>query len=139
MGHEFVDWCSELLAPLGRVRTRRMFGAHGLYVDEVFIAIVSGERLYLKVDDETRARFEAAGCQRFEYTTTQGVVGSLNYFTAPDEALDSPDQLQPWARLAMDSALRAKLLKAPAPARKPSASRRQSAEAKARQKRQSTR
>ena len=31
------DHCLELLAPLGRVRSRRMFGGHGLYVDDLFI------------------------------------------------------------------------------------------------------
>mgnify|MGYP000287609516 CR=1 FL=1 len=30
----------ELLAPLGRARARRMFGGHGLYVDDLFVAIV---------------------------------------------------------------------------------------------------
>ena len=52
MADDFVAWCSELLSCVGRVRVNRMFGARGFYVDEVFIAIVSGEQLYLKVDDE---------------------------------------------------------------------------------------
>ena len=52
----FLQWCIELLSPLGRVRSRRMFGGQGLYVDELFMALIMNERLYLKVDDETQPR-----------------------------------------------------------------------------------
>ena len=62
---ELVDWCRELLAPLGAVRVKRMFGGHGFYVDEIFIAIHAFERLYLKTDDAARPLFEAAGCVPF--------------------------------------------------------------------------
>lgn len=109
----FVNWCAELLAPLGAVRSRRMFGGYGLYVDDLFLALVMREVLYLKVDAQTQPRFEAAGCRRFEYTTAQGEHGSLSYWSAPDEAMDAPAQMQPWGRLALEAALRAQAAKAP--------------------------
>ncbi|MBQ0946055.1 TfoX/Sxy family protein [Ideonella sp. 4Y16] len=109
----FVNWCTELLAPLGAVRSRRMFGGHGLYVDELFVALIMREVLYLKVDDATQPRFEAASCRRFEYVTAQGEHGALRYFSAPDEAMDAPSQMQPWGRLALEAALRAQAAKAP--------------------------
>ena len=31
-------------------RSRRMFGGHGLYVDDLFVGLIAFERLYLKVD-----------------------------------------------------------------------------------------
>jgi DNA transformation protein len=105
---DFVNHCLELLAPLGSVRSRRMFGGHGLYVDELFIAILADERVFLKVDDASRAAFVAAGCQPFTYATKQGETGVLSYFSAPDEAIDSPMLMQPWARLALAAALRAR-------------------------------
>ncbi len=105
---DFVNHCLELLAPLGAVRARRMFGGHGLYVDELFIAIVADERLFLKVDDATRAAFEAAGCGPFAYATKDGQTGVMSYFSVPDEAIESPMQMQPWARLALAAALRAR-------------------------------
>lgn len=111
MADDFVAWCSELLACVGRVRVNRMFGARGFYVDELFIAIVSGEQLYLKVDDSTRAQFAAAGGEQFVFTTIKGEQGSLNYFSPPAEAMDSPAQMLPWARQAVASALRAKASK----------------------------
>lgn len=116
-----VHWCAELLAPLGTVRVKRMFGGHGYYVDEIFIAILVAERLYLKVDDITRANFEAAGSVPFEYRNAHGQKAVMSYFSAPDDAMDAPAGMEPWARLAMASALRARASK-PA-AKKPKARR----------------
>lgn len=113
----FVEHCLELLAPLGSVRSRRMFGGHGLYVDEIFIALIAAERLYLKVDAATRPRFEAEGCEPFVYDV-KGQAHSLGYFSAPQEAIDSPALMLPWARLALEAALRARAAKRdPVPAR----------------------
>jgi DNA transformation protein and related proteins len=139
MSAEFVTWCHELLAPLGPVRSRRMFGGHGLYVDEVFVALIAGERLYLKVDDSTRAQFEAAGSHPFSYTTARGERGVMSYYSMPDEGMDAPVQAQPWARLALASARRAQVIKAAAKARKPSATNRQSPAATARRRNTPTR
>ena len=99
--------CLELLAPLGAVRARRMFGGHGLYVDDLFVALIADERLYLKVDAQTRAAFEAAGCEPFVYDG-RGQAVTMGYWTAPDEAIESPALMLPWARLALEAALRAR-------------------------------
>lgn len=116
--HELVEHCRELLAPLGSVRVKRMFGGHGFYVDELFIALIAFGRLYLKADALTRARFEAAGCEPFVYDG-KGKPVTMSYFTAPEDAMESPALMQPWARLALEAALRARAAKkAPAkPAR----------------------
>ena len=117
--NEFVAHCVELLGPVGAVRTRRMFGGHGFYVDDLFIAIIASERLYLKVDVQTRPAFEAAACVPFVYERL-GQAASIAYFSAPEEAMESPPQMQPWARLALAAALRARAAKPAAarPARK---------------------
>jgi DNA transformation protein len=102
-----LDHCLELLGAVGRPRARRMFGGHGLYVDDLFIALIAFDRLYLKADGQTRARFEAAGCQPFSYARKGGETAVLGYWTAPEDAMDSPDAMAPWARMAMAAALRA--------------------------------
>jgi DNA transformation protein and related proteins len=105
---ELVAHCVELIAWVVRVPTRRMFGGHGVYVDDVFVALVAGERLYLKVDAQTRAQFEAAGAVPFVYGSAAGKTVALGYFSAPEEAMESPPLMQPWARLALSAALRAR-------------------------------
>jgi DNA transformation protein len=104
---DLLEHCVELLAPLGHVRWRRMFGGIGLYADDLFIAIIAGERLYLKAGPESRPRFEAAGCEPFTYSARTGAV-ALGYWSAPPDAMESPALMMPWARLAMQAALAAR-------------------------------
>jgi DNA transformation protein len=118
---ELVRWCSELLASLGSVRVKRMFGGHGLYIDEVFVAIMADDELFLKTDDASRPQFEAAGCRPFEFQTADGKRVAMSYWSAPADAMDSPAQMLPWARQALASALRARASKPPAKPRAPRA------------------
>jgi DNA transformation protein len=53
-----------------------------------------------------RVEFEQAGCDIFGYTR-QGRRATLNFFRAPEEAMESPDLMLPWARTAYAAALRA--------------------------------
>ena len=114
----FAEYCCELLASVGPCRARRMFGGFGISTDGLTIAIVadmgSGERLWLKADEETRRRFEEAGGERFTYVM-QGAERSMNYYTVPEEALESPQLMAPWARQALDCALRAQSAKVSRP------------------------
>lgn len=103
-----IDWALELLAGLGQVRGRRMFGGCGLYLDQRMFALIADAQLYLKADDETEARFRAAGCVPFVYQA-KGKAMTIRYFTPPSEAFDSADDMLPWARLAWEAAARAAL------------------------------
>lgn len=91
-----------------------MFGGHGLYLDDLFVALVISDRLYLKVDAGTEPRFAAAGGEPFVYDGHEGPV-RVSYFTVPPEAMDSPALMLPWARLALQAAVAAR---AAAPARR---------------------
>jgi DNA transformation protein and related proteins len=110
MSQALVDHCLELLAPLSAVRPKRMFGGHGLYVDELFIALIAFERLYLKVDAQSQPAFLAAGCEPFVYDG-KGKPITMSYWTVPAEAMESPALMQPWARQAITAALRARAAK----------------------------
>ena len=102
---EYLEHITELLAPLGSIRTRRMFGGAGIYCDEVMIAIVANEVLYLKTDAGNRAQFDAAGLEPFTYMA-RGKATRMSYSRAPDEALESPALMRDWARGALAAALR---------------------------------
>lgn len=112
--NEFVPYVLELLTPLGHARAKRMSGGHGIYLDDLFIALIAFERLYLKVDDATRAAFEAARCEPFVYSSAKAEV-TMSYWTAPADALESSDEMRPWARRAIEAALRAKAVAKPKP------------------------
>lgn len=125
--HAFTELCVEMLSPLGPVRVRRMFGGEGVYVDGLFMAIINDGQLFLKADDTSRERFVAAGCVPFTYPTKDGERMVMSYYRPPEEALESPPLMLPWARLALEAALRAANAKKPAaakrsaPAKKPAA------------------
>lgn len=110
-----LEHCLELLAPLGGVRSRRMFGGYGIYADDLFFALIAFDRLYLKANDDTRPHFEAASCEPFVYDA-KGKAVSLGYWSAPAEAMESPALMLPWARLALQAALAARAAKAVKPA-----------------------
>jgi DNA transformation protein len=115
----------ELLSCLGDVSARRMFGGAGLFLDGRMLALIAGEVLHLKADAQAQPAFAAAGCQPFSYATKDGPRVLTSYWTAPDEAMESPAQMRPWALLALDSALRAAAASRQAAPRRPQASKRQ--------------
>lgn len=116
---EIVRWARELFAGLGTIRVKSMFGGWGFYCDDRFFALVVDETLYLKASDEAaQAQFAAAGSQPFRYRYPDGREMTMGYWSAPDEALDSPAAMMPWARLAFACALKAGARKS-ATAKKP--------------------
>lgn len=107
----FANYCCELLASVGPCSPRRMFGGWGISTSGMHIAIVAdlgeGEKLWLKADGTIRSHYEAAGSRRFTYLA-QGVERSVNFYSAPDEAMESPQLMAPWARQALECALKAR-------------------------------
>ena len=105
MSDEFIDYVMELFGPFGTVGVRRMFGGHGVYLDGLMFAIVSEDTLYLKADEMNRIEFEQAGCEIFGYAR-KGKRATLGFFRAPEDAMESPELMLPWARTAYAAALR---------------------------------
>ena len=108
---EFADYCCELLSSLGPCRARRMFGGWGISADGLSIAILldlgGGATLWLKAAPGDEQRYTDAACQRFTYAA-KGKTVSLNYYSAPPDAMESPALMAPWARLALEAALQAR-------------------------------
>lgn len=112
---DFAIYCCDLLSGAGRCSFRRMFGGYGISSDGLTFALVAdlggGEKLWLKADAETAPRFEAEGCERFSYPMTRNgktSLQSMNYYSAPEETMESPALMRPWARLSLESALKAR-------------------------------
>ncbi|MBN9410343.1 MAG: TfoX/Sxy family protein [Burkholderiales bacterium] len=103
----FVLHCCELLGTLGPCRARRMFGGWGLSVDGLPLGLILGDTLYLKVTPGEEQPWLEAGCTPFLYEA-RGRLVNLNYYTAPDSAMESPAEMAPWARRALASAIKAR-------------------------------
>jgi DNA transformation protein and related proteins len=111
---QFAEYCCDLLSSVGHCLPKRMFGGWGISVEGLTLAIIadlgSGEKLWLKADEASRSRFEVEGCERFTFQMKDRLA-SMGYYTAPEEAMDSQEAMRPWARLALECALRARAAK----------------------------
>ncbi len=106
---EFADHCLDLFSGLGPAVARRMFGGYGFYVGSAMFAIGDAKdwKVWLKVDEETRARFHEAGGEAFTYSSKGGRTTTLSFVTPPDAAMEDADEMLTWARLALEAAERA--------------------------------
>jgi len=96
----------QLRRVLPGVRAKRMFGGVGLYADDLFFALIDDDVLYLKVDDETRSDYEQRGLRPFQ-PFGEGTA-AMRYYQLPEDLLEDPDALRPWAEGAVAVARRAK-------------------------------
>jgi DNA transformation protein and related proteins len=103
---EFVAFVLEQMVCAGPVRARRMFGGYGIYLGELFVAIVLHEKLYLKACDTTRREFESRGLQPLMFKMRNKQIAA-QYFEAPPEVFDDPDVMTQWLQLARTAALQA--------------------------------
>jgi DNA transformation protein len=103
----YLDYVKELFSPFGEIAIRKMFGGAGIYCDGAIFAISDEDDIWFKVDDVSRAEFEAAGLRPFE-VDMGGKMGTMSYYNAPEEIFDDNDALIRWTLLALGAAARAK-------------------------------
>lgn len=103
---EFVEFLHEVFHDFGPIRSRKMFGGHGIYHNDLMFALVADDVLYLKGDDEVIPTYEENGMEPFQFEM-KGKVGSMKYYSAPEEIYDDPEEATRWAEMAFGAALRA--------------------------------
>ncbi len=102
---EFAEYILGQLAKSGTIRSRKMFGGVGIYVDDVFCAIIgSTNTFYLRVDENNIEMFENEGMSKFPSKKGAG----MPYYEVPDFVLDDMDELATWTHTAREAAIRAK-------------------------------
>ena len=98
MSDSFLAFVLEQLDPLGPIVSKRMFGGVGLYAGDLFFALVSRDVLYLKGDEKTRGRREAAGARPFQpFPDRPRGKGKMQYYSVPAAILEDRDELTAWA------------------------------------------
>lgn len=92
----FRDHVLEQLDSVGDVTSRSMFGGLGLFESGNMFGIVSKARLFFKVDDDSRPKYEEAGSSQHK---------PMPYWSVPAEVMDDRDALHGWAEEAVAVAL----------------------------------
>lgn len=103
---DFINYLLELLAPLDGVSAKRMFGGYGLFRDGLMFALVADDTLYFKTDDQSVIRFTERELEPFTYIKA-GKPMAMSYYRAPEETMDSSDDMCEWATVAYEVARRA--------------------------------
>jgi len=99
----FKKFVLDQLSALPDVRTRAMFGAHGLYQAEHFFGILDEGRLFFKTDATSQADYVARGMEPFTYES-KGRVLTMSYHEVPPDVLENPSDLVTWAQRAIQTA-----------------------------------
>ena len=102
----FAEFLRELLAPLGRVTMRRMFGKTGVFCDGLMLGMVTNNTLYFRVDDLNRAAFKEAESSPPLSYEKKGVTIDLSFWRAPERLFEEHDELLTWAQAALAAARR---------------------------------
>jgi DNA transformation protein len=105
-----IDHVMELLGPFGTVQPRRMFSGHGMFLDGLMFAIVTDGTVFLKTDAINRGEFTQAGGTPLSFQR-QGRPMETSYYRAPESAMESAQEMLPWARSAYAAAMRARARK----------------------------
>jgi DNA transformation protein len=104
----YRDFVLEQLAALGRLRAQRMFGGVGIYSGELFFALIAGDTLYLKVDDDSRPDYLRRGMPPFRPYPDRP-QWEMGYYAVPADVLEDAEEMASWARKALRAAAAAPL------------------------------
>ena len=103
---DFGEWVREHFAALDPLEIKRMFGGAGVYANGLIFALLDDGVVWLKADEVNAPLLAEAGAQQFTYSTKDGAVMAMAYWSLPESALDDPDEAVDWARKSIDAALR---------------------------------
>lgn len=103
MDNAAIEEMFEAVAPIS---IRRMFGGKGIYRHGVIFALELYDEVMLKADEQSAPLFAEAGARQWSYDGKKGKPVLMPYWTVPDEALDDPEIMARWARLAYEAGVR---------------------------------
>jgi DNA transformation protein len=107
----FILFLVEQLGSLGTVRSRAMFGGHGLYLGDAFLAVVDEDRVYFWADETTRAAHTAHGMGPF--MPWPGHVMD-RYWEVPLDVIEDAPEFVRWGRRALEARAAAETRQKPA-------------------------
>jgi DNA transformation protein len=93
-----------------RIIAKRMFGGAGFYLNGRMFALTDGDMIYLKADEENRARFESRKMQQFAPFEDKPEM-RMHYYSLSSEDLEDDDAVRELGKLAVEASTRAALKK----------------------------
>lgn len=106
----FLAYIKDTLEPLGSFNYKGMFGGYGIYQGGVIFALIIGNELYFKADNEAEQFYGKYDSSPFTYQGKNGLV-KMNYYRLPSEVLEDEDLLRNWFDVAWLVAKNAKMKK----------------------------
>ena len=101
---QYLAYILEQLEGLGNLRTRRMFGAVGLYSGELFFGLIDDDTLFFKSDPTNSAEYIARNMPRF-MPSPDRPEAVMAYYQVPADIIEDAELLGGWARKSVAVAL----------------------------------
>ncbi len=73
-----------LFEPLGRIRSRSMFGGYGIFADDTMFALVVNDKLHIRADNVLTEQFKQQGLEPYVYHK-RGFPVVTKYFALSEE------------------------------------------------------
>ncbi len=105
--NQYLVYIMERLQPHGPIKSRAMFGGHGIYYNDVIFAVIVENELYFRTDEDTKQAFEAYESKPFVYEGMKKPV-KMPYHRIPEEILENSDELPYWIERAYQTSLKHK-------------------------------
>lgn len=106
VSESYTTFIAEQLSKFDGADMKKMFGGIGIFKEGIMFALISKEEsLYLRVDEQTKGRFEEHGMGPFN-PSKKG--NGMPYYGVPVDVIEDQDKLTDWANMAYETALRNK-------------------------------
>ena len=100
----FYQATLDTLSSVRPIRSKKMFGGAGIYLDEVFFCVLDDDKIFFKVDPETVSAYEHLGMGPW----LMAGEPQTNYRELPPSVYAEPEKLGEWMDAAVAAAVRLK-------------------------------
>ncbi|KAB0286662.1 TfoX/Sxy family DNA transformation protein [Vibrio fortis] len=93
----------KLFEPLGKIKSRSMFGGFGLFADDTMFALVVNNQLHIRADKNTTSQFEQQGFEPYVYKK-RGFPVVTKYFALPEDLWQTQERIIELAKASLNCA-----------------------------------
>ena len=102
VSENYLLYVQDQLQTLGPIRIKKMFGAVGIYFEDLIFACIDDDVLYFKADQDTCKHYEELGMPQFApYMKATDKLFPMPYWQVHEDILSDTDRLIEWAHIAI--------------------------------------